>query len=78
VVENGQTLQGGYTVGRAVTVGILGGTVSNVEIDHLQVTSIGRVWVHNSIGQALFKPERTCNLLFGISNSTTSQLPPSA
>jgi hypothetical protein len=48
-------LQGGFSVHRAITIGVPGGTLSNVEIDHLQVKSIGRVWVHASIGQALIQ-----------------------
>lgn len=58
-VKNGVMLQGGLSVHRAISVGISGGTVSNVEIDHLQVQSIGRLWVHHSIGQALIQTGAT-------------------
>lgn len=54
-VKNGVMLQGGLSVHRAITVGVSGRTVSSVEIDHLQVQSIGRLWVRHSIGQALIQ-----------------------
>jgi hypothetical protein len=54
-----QTLAGGWSPHRLISVGISQGIVADVEIDHLQVQSNGDNWIQHSLGQSLIETSPT-------------------